>query len=241
MRHYAKWIATVGVLLCQAGIVLAGETAESVERRVLSLLEQQKTMTADISVVVEIKSDDYTLKTVGHGTYEEMKADGKVLYRHDLRVEGVESYQGAQEKIKHTETLICDGDYIYTLTDQMGVPTATKQKITPARTGGIDLNTFKWLKLRYDLTLLPDASVANETTYVIEARPKKKDATLPERTVYCFSQESGNLVNRSIEETQGQVSESTTLTNIKVNPEIDPRRFQFEPPDGVHVQDHTRR
>src|SRR5690606_22776184 len=74
------------------------------------------------------------------------------------------------------------------------------------------------------------------------ATPKKPEEGAKARQVYSFANDSGILVKTVVESQnpQGKTNVIFTLTDIKLNPDLKPDRFEFKAPAGGEVMDMTK-
>ncbi len=236
MLTRTMWWAAM-VVVATAASATAQETIESVEKKILKMLEHNRTMVAHVVSTIEESSEDFNIKTTKRGSYECVKSGQTTRFRQESLITGVESVAGDKTEFEQTELIVCDGQNVYTLVDNMGHKSAVRVKADRSRTGGIDKALFARWHRAYNMTLLPDDKVDGQATYVIEAKPKLDDAVLPARTLYFFRKDNGIMVKRIQENSDGKITESTTYSDVRVNEEIDPSRFVFKAPEGVRVKD----
>jgi len=236
MSAKAVWYSMM-VVVASAASATAQETLESVEKHILQMIGNDTTMSARVVSTIEESSDDFSITTTKRGSYEYMKTGQAIRFRRESLVTGVESVAGEKTKFEQTELIICDGQNIYTLMDNMGHKSAVRVKADRTRTGGIDKALFARWHRAYNMVLLTDGEVDEHATYVIEAKPKKTDSVLPARTLYFFRKDNGVMVKRVQENSDGKIVESTTYSDVRINEKIDPQRFVFKAPEGVRVKD----
>jgi len=222
--------------------VVQGQVNEALKRAeddIVKKVGKLKSMSARLTVTATVRDEGMEIESTQAGSYEMVRDGSKTKYRRETTIKSVQRIEGEEEKIEQRELVVCDGDYVYSLTDSLGVPTATKNKVDRRLSGRINRNMFwRWHKA-YDLKLLPDAEVDGIKTYVFEARPKVKNGALPARSLYYFSKDYGFLVKTVFENDKGEPTEVTQYTDVTFNADIDPKRFKFEAPEGVEIEDRT--
>ena len=221
------WVATAG----------AGDTLESVEKKLTEKSKTVKALTADVSMVTDMAFPGGSSKSKSTGTLEFLKKGDMFLSRMEINTVSTQKYGEQETKMESSTQTILDGEFAYVLADQMGQKMAMKQKADNMQ--GADAETmFRTLRKDHDLKLLPDSTVDGQAVYVIEATPKSA-ATGAGKSVSYFAKDSGLVVKMVNFNPQGQPMSEMTYTSIKVNPKIDPDRFVFKAPAGVQVMDMT--
>lgn len=235
MNNRILSVISAFAVLAFVGLASAEETLESVEKNILESLGKHTSWAGQVTVTFDMQEPDFRMSGTKRGLYEYAKKKRRIMFRRELNITGVEVIDGQESKFQESETRICDGQFVHTLTENMGRQTATKVRARPGRIMGASKSLFRrWHRL-YDLKLLPDESVHGDQAYVIEAKPKLGDPGLPARTLFYFSKNSGILIKRVHQDDKGKTTESTTFSSIILNPEIDPQRFVFEAPDGIEI------
>lgn len=191
-----------------------------------------ESMTADITINTSMQG----MTNKQTGTIEFDHKGGKYRYRMDMKTETDMNGQ----KMTSTQTMVSDGDYIYTLSEAMGQKHATKMKPLPGQmTAPVGKEMFDSLEKQYELKVLPDESVDGDAAYVIEAKPKQNMGSPTTTMKMYFVKKHGIMVKTLGLDASGAENMSMLYKNIKVNPKIDPSRFVFKAPEGVQVMDMT--
>ena len=240
MLRIGRLIAAVVVIV--AGPVLAGETLESVEKKIVEQWENHRSVSAEFTLTQEMEMGGAKIGSTTKGTYEHLKDGDRQLYRMDMTTNNVQDSGGQTMKSSSKAMVIDDGEFQYVLTEvqQMPEPMAVKAKSDPTKVGGSGKAMFDSLRKEYDLKLMPDKTVDGESVYVIQGTPK---ATGPEgwaECLYHFRKDVGMPVKMVYLDKDGKVVQTLTYTNIKLNPKIDRDRFVFKAPEGVQVMDMTQ-
>ena len=216
-------------------------TLQDVESSILNLVEKQRSFTANVRMEVDVQEEDFQIRSTKTGTYEFAKKDRNSLYRQELEVNGIQRIDDEEMQFKHKEVVVCNGRHIYTLIDDAGQKSATMVGAQSSPPSRVDRALFTRWHAAYHLKLLADENVEGIPAWVIEAKPKSAGVeALPAKTLYHFSRADGIMIRRVQFDDQGKMTESTTFSNVRLNPELDEKRFEFTPPEGVEILDLTR-
>lgn len=175
----------------------------------------------------------------GEGTRDTLKKDGKVLMRSAYR-NGVALEKKNGEWIVTGQIVlkVFDGEFLYVDDERHEGRTATKARPSLGQLqpiGGRRL--FAGLRGVDEIRLLSDETIDGKPVYVFEA--KAGGGTITSR--HYVDKETGILVKLTRADTLASIQYSFELTDIKVNVDFDEGHFTYTPPEGVEVQDLTRR
>lgn len=240
----AAAMLAVGVTAVPAG----ADEVTDVTNKIIEAWEKHTSISGKVHSVNQTGSGPVATRSENEGTYEVLRKDGKLMYRLEMvtnmqvgKPEQMprEGESPAQEPqvIKQKVLLIIDGTDTYTLTESDGEVTAAKGRLRPERSP--DPRTlFASVIPKSDLKLLPEETLDGQPVWVIEVKPKPEQAQRFGRIVYYFRHD-GVQVKEVIYGGEGETARTMTVTDVKVDAEIDPKRFVFEPPPGVEVKDMT--
>jgi outer membrane lipoprotein-sorting protein len=133
---------------------------------------------------------------------------------------------------------VFDGEFLYTVDQRHEGKTATKAYLKRGQfqyIGGRRL--FSQVLGLDSFRLLPDETIDDKSAYVFEG--KAADGTVT--TQHYFDKQTGILLKMVTEDSLAQTKYTFALSDIKVNVEFDEDHFTFTPPEGMTVQDLTRR
>lgn len=240
MLRIGRLIAAVVVIA--AGPVLAGETLESVEKKIVEQWEKHRSVSAEFALTQKMEMGGAKIGSTTKGTYEYLKDGDRQLYRMDMTTNIVQDSGGQTMKSSSKAVVIDDGEFQYVLTEvqQMPQPMAVKTKSDPTKVGGSGKAMFDSLRKEYDLELMPDKTVDGESVYVIQGIPNATGPTGWAKTLFHFRKDVGMPVKMVYLDKDGKDVQTLTYTDIKLNPKIDPDRFVFKAPEGVQVMDMTQ-
>lgn len=228
-------------LLVVVSLVCVGAAAadelDAVRRQIVRHWQKHRSMRARLTLSEETAAQGNKAVTEGSGTLEFVRKGPTVRYRRELS--STMLVEAGGQKMKFTSSLleVFDGSYTYTLTEQVGLKTATKDKPNPRAVANVPA-FLEHLAETGELKLLEEDSVEGHDAYVIAARPKRGRRG-PE-VVYYFSKADGVLLRQVVRRPDGEPGQVITYSDFEFDVEIDPQRFRFEPPPGVIVRDRTR-
>jgi outer membrane lipoprotein-sorting protein len=175
-------------------------------------------------------------------TIEWMRRGDQALMRSDSKTAVTQNMQGEESKSETAVTTISDGKFIYFLSEELtgerkGQKTAMKNVAPP------DTNNFRQMLDNEQMTfkLMPDETVDGQECVVVEGRAKSAEAGSPwNRGLIYFRKDAGLFVKMVGYDDNDKPVSTTTLTDIKLNADISPERFEFKAPPGVEVIDQTQ-
>ncbi len=174
------------------------------------------------------------------GTYEMLRDAGKLKSREELKRKLSIDASQRDAGLENVSLSINDGEFVYTLVRSLGTPLVHKRRPDPLHSPDAAV-VVAALREKYTLQKLPDAKVddadccAIETT--LKAPPAKKTAPVTFR--YYYRKDNGVLAKWASLDAGGRELRTRTFTDIKLNEKLDPQRFAFVAPPGVHVIDRT--
>lgn len=226
-----------GVLVSLVAVAQA-ETLEDVAKKIAKCNEKVETLQYDMKHTMEMDTGQMQMKSESAGTVCTKRAGEHWL----LRTEGenkVAMNAGGDATTRQTKnTSVCDGEYYYTCAEGDGQTMAMKMDIPAEAQMGEKM--FEALRKDNNLKLLPDDSVAGRKTWVVEATPKQPQPHSPARNVYYFDQEIGIALQVLGYDGEDKVMSRMTISNLKINPEIESSQFEFKAPAGVTIMDMTQ-
>ncbi|NOT01344.1 MAG: hypothetical protein HOP29_12030 [Phycisphaerales bacterium] len=234
-------VMTLGWLAMSA--IADGENEDvlkDVEQRIVAAAEKHSSMTADVSMSAAWDETDIKVQVTKTGTYEYQRIKNMTRYRQELKIKGVETVGEEKTPFEQTETVVCDGRFIYTQTEEEGRTSAVKTGVDRRRTNRVDAAMFERLHEEYDLTLMPAIDVDGRSAYVIDAKANKSDESGTWRERFYFDKESGVMVRRESLDDKDKLVQTHEYKNVKLDVDIDASRFEYKPADDVTVEDRSK-
>ena len=228
------------VLACVVAFAGAAHAAtmEEIEAKLSESHKKLKSYTAKTSMHNDMDlGDGNTMKLESTGTHEWLRQGEKMLYRIDTKSHGENNFGGQKTVTDSSVSVICDGAYVYTLSDDGNQKTALKNKVDPSNTGEVRY-IFENMREAYNLKVLPDANEQGHDCFVIEATLKEQNPMSPiAKNVHYFSKDMGIMIKLLMYNAKGKVVGESLTTDIAMNKDIDAGRFVFKAPPGVTVMD----
>lgn len=223
-------------------VAARGQTLEEVEKKINQHADQLKSWVWEGTTIQDFDSEHFKMKATMHGRIEFMKQDGKVLYHMETKSSGSRQVAGQEDTLDSTSTTICDGQFVYTLTEQGGEKSATKTKADPVQTSAFGKADFELLRQSHDLKLLADETLDGQGVYVVEAIQRAVEGAPmgPTRSLYYFSKDNGFNLKTVTMDANGKTILTATTKSLQMNPTLSPDRFVFKAPEGVEVMDLTQ-
>lgn len=232
--------AAVVAALALSGALARAETLEEVQKKIIDAAEKVKSFTATLTMNMEMKHEAMSMKQEGQGSIEFMRRGDKLMSRMEMKLSGVTKMGDTEQKLEQSLLNIADGEYNYIFADQGGHKSAIKTKIDPNNQSVANAAMFQEWKKDHDLKLLPSEKIEGKEAYVLEITPKKPGGGPLGKQQYYFDKEHGIMVKMVGFEPDGQPMQTITLTQLKLNVDLKPDRFEFKAPEGVEVQDMTK-
>jgi len=90
------------------------------------------------------------------------------------------------------------------------------------------------------IEILPDDKISGFDTYVVKAFYNEYfRKRLGAYAKMWFSKDTGMVIQETDFKEKGEKRSSTTYKNIRINVDVDPAKFNYEPPEGAEVHDVT--
>lgn len=225
------------VILAFGAVASRAEDLAAAEKQIIKNWQKVRSAKAIVKLGEGTEGRGNRGSLQGNGTLELLRKGDTLLVRQELKSTW-EIAAGERKTVFEANVLtVCDGQYQWELRDQVGLKTATKSK--PDALAGFDPQAlFKRLRPDYELELLDEASVDGRDAFVIQATRSR--GARHQRTIYFFSKDHGVLLKREQRTGSGDAASTLTYSDFEFDVQIDPKRFEFEPPEGVIVQDRTR-
>ena len=214
---------------------LAADTLESVEKQIVDANDKVKSMTGKLTSKGEMSMGGTSMTNLAEGTFEYVRQGDKMRYRIDMK----NSMSQGEMKMDSTALLVCDGETVLVIQDQGGMKQGMKMKPDGSKMQLSAKQIFEEMRKEYDLKLLPDETIDGKPAYTIEATPKTANPMGMTKMVMNFAKDTGVFLKQVGFDKDGKAIQTTTFTDLKINPDIDPKRFDLVVPEGVNVVDMT--
>ncbi len=234
-------IRGLGVLTVLLGTgSVPADTLESVEKTIISKVGGYTSYQGRITTTQDVQTSQMKYESHGDFAYECLKQADKWLYRAESTSKSRSVAEGEDVKEEITRLMVCDGEFVWTLTDVDGEKSIVKTRAADQTDMVLmDQAYFETLHQNFDLKLLPDETVSGKATWVIQATPREAvdDGQIATMFMY-FDKETGLSLKSVGKDAAGSVI-MTSLKEVKVNVPVPAGRFVFKVPEGVEVFDAT--
>jgi outer membrane lipoprotein-sorting protein len=229
----------VGTLLAFPAAAMAEETIDTVEKKIIELFNQYDSITYKVTMTLDANMGGMIITSKGEGISEYMKKGDKTMFRQEMTIT-TENPMNPGQSMPSSSMKICNGEFVYTLQERGSMRQAFKQNIADVDSAPGGRMMFNYLNKHGDLKLLPGEKINGEEVYVIGVTLKQADSMgVPTKRKRYISKKTGVPVKLEMFGPDGKVMMTVTMSDVKINPKIDPSRFVFKAPEDVEVIDLT--
>ena len=230
------WLATFACTLITVSAT-ADELA-TVEKKICETWNKHKSLTFKITMSSQWDEGEAIIKGSGSGTGEVLRKGPDVLYRTDLTTSMSRRAPDGDIEMTRDIIIIVDAKDQYVLHDIGGEKMAAKTKINPENSPDPKV-IFERLRRNAELKLLPEETLDGQRVFVLESTPSQSGRQRFSRVVCYFLQDSGALTRKVYYNLNGEAAETRAYTDFKFDVDIDPKRMEFQAPEGVKVRDRN--
>lgn len=237
--HYRTLLTTIAVVLV-ASVSTAGadEQLDALEKRISAGWKRVNSMTAKMTMTMEMEQPAAKTKTTINATVEFLRRGEKMLSRTEGEMTMTMDMGGKENITKVPFLAISDGEFTRSLIEQMGQKRCIKAKADQNTLTGEAM--FKNLREQFELTMGDDQEIDGEKCWVVYGKPKTPaQPGQPVRMACYIRQKDAATVQLLGYDASDKQVTATTYRDIKFNEKLDPKRFEFEVPEGVQVIDRT--
>lgn len=224
----------------------AAATIEEVQKALIEAHGKLKSYSANFVAKQDMSMQGMTMKGDFRGSHEYVRKGDKTFIRTEMKGKSFQEFgvdsngDGAvsdDEKQKQemdvATLMVCDGEALYTLSDQQGQKSCYKVKADPASTGDVKAMFDSW-KDR-NPKLVSDEKVDGADCFVIETDAAGMPQPGMGKARFCFRKDCGVMVRVVMLDDKGKIVMENATMDLKLNPDIDASRFVFKAPEGVEV------
>ncbi len=242
MRKLFIYCVLAIVFLAPVAVWAEEPTLESIEEAVNTSWEKVHAYTAKMAMEASVPKGPVVLKSKGNGTIEILRAGEKNLLRMEVTNNLSSNMPLMGAGMEQKVLSVFNGEIVYNEIEMMGMKKYAK--VLPKEdnlqnpTGGGSL--IDSLKKRGEVTVMPDEEVNGVDAYVLQVKVTEHNSSeqiKPDTIKAYIAKDSGIPVRTVMYDAGGSPLMTANYTDIKVNPELDPKRFEYTPPPGVEVID----
>ena len=213
---------------------------DPIEKKLLAMVPRFTSLSATLTLKIDFSGKLSWDRTEAKGTVEYMIQSDKILSRVDVTSDSVSTVATNETKTHDVHTLYGDGQFVFDIGETNGTKMAFKMKSDPMQIAVPSKALFDVLRQEYETKVLPDEKIDGKEVWVIEARPKDTEKT-PAARMVSYVRKDIPLTIKTVSYTKfDKVFQTTTLTEIKVNPKIDPERFVLKRPPDFEYYDVSK-
>jgi len=240
MMHAKKVLSHSMFFLSLVFVPARGDAIEDMEKKLVDAHAKLKSLSCKMKMTEHVElGEGIEIKSTNDGTVEWMKRGEKVLYRSDAKSSSMQKFGGQEVKTEADTTIVADGEFYYELSTQGGERFVRKDR-PPATLAGSAKSILDALRPEHELKALPDEKLDGAECFVIEVTPKKPDDNPMSKMVVSFRKDCGVNVKTVGHDPSGKPMYTMLASDLKLNPDLNPERFQFKIPDDAEVEDLTK-
>ncbi|HKQ50240.1 MAG TPA: outer membrane lipoprotein-sorting protein [Phycisphaerae bacterium] len=210
-----------------------------IEKQLLEMVPRFKTFSATLTLKIDFSGVQSWDRSDGRGTVEYLIQGDKIVSRVEITSESTASIGASESTTRDVHTMYGDGKYTFDVGETNGTKMAFKLDTDPIQVAVPSKEMFdKWRK-DFETKILPDENLDGKEVWVLEARPKDPEKTPAARMLTYFRKDIPLMVKTVSYDKYDRPFQWTTLTEIKVDPKIDPERFVFKRPPDFEYYDVT--
>jgi len=236
MRSITITCCTLLVLAANA----AAATLEEVRAAIAEAYKNMKGYSAEFQMTQDMDfGQGAQMSSKSSGKMIWKRAGDKLLFRTEIKSVNTQDFSGQKQEMESTTVSVCDGEYVYTLSDSAGQQHAMKMKMKAEEDMFDPGAMFDSLKEFGEFKVAGEEDVDGSACYVIEATAKAdQEGPAPfVRQKLWFRKDIGIAVQMAGYDGAGKEVMKAATKGVKINPEIDDAQFVFKAPEGVEVVD----
>ena len=239
MTRTSTLVLALALLVNFALPAWAGDDLKTIKKQMADAWDKLHSIKAKLTTKSYWPDEDGTLLEAKRtGTYEHLKHKQVNLFR--MEQEGKSFVpQGpgtGADTIKRKTLMVNDGEYEYQLTETPEGQEASKWRFDQRKSPN-PRTLLRSLAEVSTLVLVGQEENAGKKVYVIESIPKSAQQKVS-RVVYHFRAD-GIMLKQESYDRKGDLRFVMELSDVEINVNLDPERFEFKPPPGVPVEDVT--
>jgi outer membrane lipoprotein-sorting protein len=225
------------LLLLIASGLRGADTLETFEAELAKSWNTVTSLSYTVETVVVLNRDDVLVITNSISSVEQIRKGDRWLVRSETR--SLSSTKPGNNESRFNALLVYDGELLHSLFEhKVGEKKrCVVMKVDKGWSNAYDsLDTYKGLKAKMNLKILPDDVVEDVPVFVIESTPRVANANAGRN---LFSKQTGLWMGGDSKSPDGTSKAEIKVKNMKFNVEIAAERFSFTPPPGVPVENKT--
>ncbi|MBI5864363.1 MAG: hypothetical protein HZB38_07635 [Planctomycetes bacterium] len=227
----------VGLMLMSLVSVASAESVDDVVKKLDDAHKKLTSCSMKIKMEQNMDMGEIKSKTEMQGTFEFIRKDGKELSRMEMEMRSSTQGGGMDQKIGVKSFAITDGEFAWNFTEFTDGPMKGQKSAAKDKNTQTMVSSAAALKEMSDLKLMPDAKVEGQDCYVIEGAMKQ----MPTMKQVSYFRKNDGLAAKVVSFMGEKETGTTTMSDIKTNETIAADRFVWKTPEGVELQDNTKK
>jgi outer membrane lipoprotein-sorting protein len=238
--YYRTLLAAIAlVFVTSVSAAVADDKLDALEKEIAAKWEKVESMTAKMDMTMQMDQGAMKMHNTMKATVEFLRKGERMLSRIEGEMEMTMDMGGQKNTMKTPMLMVSDGEFTHMLAEQMGQKMCVKDKADENSLTGAEM--FNSLRKQYDLTMVDDEEVDGDKCWVVHAKPKQAGQPgQPVKVAFYFRKKDAATVQMLGYDASDKKVMTTTYSDIKFNEKLDPKRFEFEVPEGVQVMDMTK-
>ncbi|MBU0637614.1 MAG: hypothetical protein KKB50_02020 [Planctomycetes bacterium] len=239
MKRSAFVAAFVAAFVLLNAPAAADEEVDKILKELADGAAKLKSYTSKMKMTTDLDyGETYKQKAESVGTYEWARKGETYCMRSESKSKDATTQDGKTTKTTTMSTMVCDGEWFWALTETDGKKTVMKSRVQP---GHDWVAALKQMQKDNKIERLPDETIDGEDCYVLKLTPKAAPAgQKPGHTLSHYQKSTAINVKMETFDANGKRMMSAVTTDVKVNVDISPQRFEFKVPEGAEVIDATQ-
>lgn len=246
MSRFVVVLFLLSAAFCMGSQAWALPTTDELFTLMADKEAKMKSLQADITVTE--KSEDRQMSTAGHMALVRTEQDGKSLRKFYMTMKA--TLQADQQTMIQEIKVVSDGHLVWQEMRLSTMPVTQVVKgnvteVTARMVNGplISKESIDQFRKPFDLDAVAEDSIDGRKVYVIEGKLKadqEQAGSIPSKIKFYVDQETLSMRRLLGFDAAGNEFTHLDMTNVKLDEEVDPKTFDYTPPQDAKVTDLTK-
>jgi len=244
MSRCTRVLCLAALVACVGSPLFALPTADELLKTITEKASTVKTMQADTTTTVSAPQGD--MKGAGQIFTAKNDVNGKTVHKSLMTIKLTTEAEGGA--MTADVKIVNDGKFVWremTIAVPMPMVQVIKMKVGQKGPMGVDAgmtdDPVEQLRQQFEFTGVSEDTIDGRKMYVLEGKPKVPPQGISITTVKCYADEESLMLRRMVmlDEADKELTRFD-LTNVKINEKLDPKMFDYTPPDDARIVDRTK-
>ena len=242
-------LCVLGLALFVSSPALGLATSEEVLKMMADKWSQTRTMQADTASAMRTPAGPFI--STGHIITARSDEDGKPVQKlfMTMKVSMKMSVPAGGQAVTNDVKIVSDGHVVW---QEVRTSADPGVQVIKMKADGAHALAFtpeeqlKQLKSQYDFAGISEDTIDGRKMYVLEGKlqpdvvqAQPGTAKMASKVKYFVDQETLGFRRMMTYDADGRETTRSDLTNLKTDQPVDPKTFEYTPPEGARVQDMT--